>query len=353
MSNAQEDELTLEELVQEVSAAHDRTLSELQEIDVLIKQSSAEVQSLAQRNARASNHLRQLQTNFDTIPRQDIKDGYEQLISAQQRLFTMRGQLEKLQSDKRNLQRLSESQQLLLELAAGMTELPARASATGMDLDIVQIIEREDAAHQNLVRRMHDGPASSLSNFILQAEICQRVFDHDAARSRQELDALKQSAGRTFDVVKGFIFDLRPMMLDDLGVVATLNSYVEAVNRESSAEISLATTGSARRLARHLEVTIFRGIQELLTNALNHAQASEIQLALDMDDQQVTASVEDNGVGFDTETAFSKEPHGMMSLVQLRERVERLGGSFTITSMMGSGSKASFELSIGGATLAI
>ncbi len=98
-------ELSLRRFLEDTYKAYEKTQKELEEIDVLVKQSSAEVERLAQRNSRVASYLNQLQTNFDTIPRQDIKEGYEALINAQQRLFTMRGQLEKLQSDPRSLRR--------------------------------------------------------------------------------------------------------------------------------------------------------------------------------------------------------------------------------------------------------
>jgi len=109
-----EEVITLRKLVEDTHQAHERTQEELKEISVLVKQSSAEVVRLEQRTARVGNYLRQLQTNFDTIPREDIREGFEALINAQQRLFTMRGQLEKLQSDEKNLGRLSVLQGHLL-----------------------------------------------------------------------------------------------------------------------------------------------------------------------------------------------------------------------------------------------
>ena len=269
------EEFTLRDLIQETFREYEKTQKEMTEIGVLVKQSAAEVERLSQHNTRVGTYLRQLQTNFDTIPREDIKDGYEALINAQQRLFTMRGQLEKLESDHRNLERLVELQRLLLETTEGMEDLPSVRQRTADPASFKRVIQSEEADRQNLVRRMHDGPASSLSNFILQAEICQRFFDTDPGRARVELNALKASATETFKEVKDFIFDLRPMMLDDLGVIPTLRRYVESVEDKNDIAVSMSVTGIERRLEEHLEVTIFRGVQELLTNARVHGQASQ------------------------------------------------------------------------------
>lgn len=343
--NGSGEELTLRGLVQETISEHERTENELNEIGVLVKQSAAEVERLSQHNTRVGNYLSQLLTNFDTIPREDIKEGYEALINAQQRLFTMSGQLEKLESDYRNLDRLVTLQRLLMETTEGMEDLPTVRQQTRDQSNFIRVIQSEEAARQSLVRRMHDGPASSLSNFILQAEICQRFFDTDPGRARVELNALKKSATETFREVKDFIFDLRPMMLDDLGVVPTLRRYVESVEDKNEISVSISVTGIERRLEEHIEVTIFRGVQELLTNARIHGQASSAQILLDMDTDRILVVVEDDGTGFNVEeTVRGESSRPTIGLPTLRERIEMLGGTLTIQSNLGQGTRAEYSI---------
>jgi two-component system, NarL family, sensor histidine kinase DegS len=341
------DEMTLQDFLEIAYREHEQTQRELKEIDVLIKQSAAEVERLAQRNAQVNNHVRQLQSNFDTIPREDIKEGYEMLLNAQQRLFTMRGQLEKLQSDQRHMQRLVSFQQRLLALAGGGETMPSmHTMVAGDQSSVIRVIQSEEAAKQSLVRRMHDGPASLLSNFILQAEICQRFFDTDPARARAELNALKSGAAATFGAVKDFIFDLRPMMLDDLGVVPTLRRYIESFQEKNNVSVSLTSTGVERRLESHLEVTIFRTVQELLQNSRLHGQATEMEVQLDLDQRIVTTIVEDNGRGFNPDDSDRQNAGGGMGLVTLRERLEMLGGELTIRSQLGQGTRVEFRIPV-------
>ncbi|MEM7118077.1 MAG: ATP-binding protein [Chloroflexota bacterium] len=324
---------------------HERTQRDLREIDILIKQSSAEVERLAQRNTQATKHLQGLNNNFETIPREDIRQGYENLTSIQQRLFTMRGQLEKLQSDQRNLERLAEFQRTLLELTHGeVPDLNAKKQKRRVEdqSDVIHVIQTEEAARQSLVRRMHDGPASSLSNFILQAEICQRYFDVDPARARTELNALKSAAATTFGQVKDFIFDLRPMMLDDLGVIPTLRRYIESFQEKSGFPVPITVTGVERRLESHIEVAIFRGVQQLLNNALSHARATQLQVSLDLAPEQVTIIVEDNGRGFTVDEAMRGEQG--IGLKTLQDRIEMLGGEFNLQSGLGHGTRAEFTI---------
>lgn len=343
-----EDEFSLASFMEETHKDYEQTQRDLKEIDILIKQSAAEVERLAQRNSQVTSYTRQLQTNFETLPREDIKEAYEALNDVQQRLFTMRGQLEKLQSDQRNLERLAEFQRKIIELTDGDVSLPSPRGGSrrvGEQPNVIRVIQTEEAVRQGLVRKMHDSVASSISNFILQAEICQRFFDVNPDRARTELNALKSSAGSTFSNVKDFIFDLRPMMLDDLGVVPTLRRYAESFQEKNGVPVPITVTGVERRLESHIEVTVFRNVQELLQNAMSHSQATQIQIQVDMGPDQVTAVVEDNGTGFNVEDAFNSGQK-TIGLATLRERTEMLGGELNLQSNLGQGTRVEFAIPI-------
>jgi two-component system sensor histidine kinase DegS len=333
---------SFQSFVEEIQHEFEQTQKELKEIDLLIKQSAGEVERLAQRNTQVTNYVRQLQTNLDTVPREDIREGYEALQNAQQRLFTMRGQLEKLQSDQRNLERLADLQRRMLEMAEALGTVPEvqRQKVRQEGPSVIRIVQMEESARQSLVRKMHDGPASSLSNFILQAEICQRFFEVNPERARTELNVLKGAAANTFETVKDFIFELRPMMLDDLGVIPTLRRYVETLQDKEDAQISITVTGTERRLEGHIEVTVFRAVQELLNNARRHAQATQIQVFVDLGPDELTAVVEDNGGGFNVEETLAGADGRAIGLSTIRERIQMLGGELKIQSHLGQGTRA-------------
>ncbi len=350
------EENAFQQLHEDIEDAYIETQRDLKEIDVLIKQSAAEVERLAQRNAQATSQTRQMTANYDTQPRDYIREVYEAQIDVQQRLFTMRGQLEKLQSSQRYLEQLFDFQRRYLEVSGG-SESPSSVDtasdeslargASNEQSTIIRIIQTEEAAKKNLVREMHDGPASSLSNFILQAEICQRLFDVNPDAARDELNTLKAAAAGTFNNIKNFIFDLRPMMLDDLGVVPTVRRYTEAFQENNDTSTSFAITGVERRLASHIEVTVFRSIQELMNNALNHGHATQIQVSLDVGGERITAVVEDNGRGFNVDGIWDKDVSEGIGLSSLRERVNLLDGDITIQSTPGQGTKAEFFIPTG------
>ena len=342
----------LQQHIEECHKEFEQTQKELKEIDLLIQQSSDEVDKLARRNAQITNRLRQIEANFDTVPRSDIQEVYTAAQEAQKRLFMMKGQLEKLQSDQVHLQKHADLLRRFLEIAdqempvIEATETSGAPKSAGQQM-IVRIIEAQENERQHLARQMHDGPAQSLTNLILQAEICERLFDTDKERARAELAALKTAVNNTFQKTRDFIFELRPMMLDDLGLVPTLKRYVEGFAENSGIPTNLSISGKERRMPPYTEVTVFRVVQELLNNARQHAQPTRIQVNLDIEPKVVRSVVEDDGIGFDvTEAMASTRQQKTLGIATLQERVEMLGGQLAFESGVGRGTKVTLEIPV-------
>ncbi len=318
---------------------------ELEEINLFLEQSELEVGKLAKRNGSISAQMRLIQDQFDTIPREDIRMIYDEALDTQQRLFVMRGQMEKLQSDKAHLERnTSFLKQLFAALQTGTPHVPQQENLTPTNETLEMMIQAQESERQRLSRQMHDGPAQALSNFILQTEIAMRVFDLDQNRAREELKDLKASATATFQKIRDFIFDLRPMMLDDLGLIPTVKRYVDAFKEKSGLKVRLAITGSEQRLEPYLEVMLFRAIQELLANAAYFSQANQIQIKIDSMDRDIAIEVQDNGKGFDVDQIEQKEGIG---LKVIKDRVAMLGGNFELESNSTQGTRVSFQVPAG------
>ena len=343
----------MQQLIEKSRQEYEQVQQQLKEIEMLIQQTSGEVDRLSQRNAQATNRVKQIELHFDTAPRSEIQEVYNTMQDAQKRLFMMRGQLEKLQSDQQNYQRYATHLKGFLEVAssAPVPAAPrptAAAEASNQPPTVVRIIEAQEQERQRLVRQLHDGPAQSLTNLILQAEICERLFDTDAVRARAELGNLKNAVAGTFQKVRDYMFDLRPMMLDDLGLIPTLKRYVSNFAEKTGINTNLTITGSEQRFTPYREVAIFRALQELLTNARLHAHATRIQVTLDSTNGLIRASVEDNGVGFDPQEALA--PSGSKKTIGLptqRERIEMLGGKLIIESEAGRGTRVTVEMPTG------
>jgi len=328
----------------EVKTESDQTDRELEEITLMLEQSQLEVNKLAQKNTSATARLQQIHNQFDSMPREDIRIAYDEALDAQQRLFVMRGQLEKLQSDQHHLRRLKGYLVKISETLTSPEQQKHGGVAKGDFSTVEAIIQAQEAERQRLSRQMHDGPAQALSNFILQTEIAVRLFDIDQEKAREELAVLKEAATSSFQKVRDFVFELRPMMLDDLGLVPTLKRYMEAFKEQTNANVRLSVSGVERRLESYIEVIIFRSIQELMGFAVRQSQANQITVQMDILDSHLKITVEDNGKGVDEETVL--EGSGM-GIKVIKERVEMLGGFLEIDSQPGKGCQIVFQVPAG------
>jgi two-component system sensor histidine kinase DegS len=263
-------------------------------------------------------------------------------MDAQQRLLVMRGQLEKLQSDQSGWLRYVE---LMKKIEPFLQEERLAKGKRGDTTSLENLINAQEAERQRLSRQMHDGPAQALSNFIVQVEIAARLLDLDPARAKEELAALKTAAMSTFQKVRTFISELRPMMLDDLGVIPTSKRYIDTFREQTGLDVKVDVKGTEKRFENYLEVFVFRGLQELLgtvyrTNQDNPSKV-QINVLMIMEDNMVKITVNDNGKGYDPQAMLEGEGLG---LKLLKDRVDMLGGTFDIDSAVGKGSRVTMQI---------
>lgn len=319
-----------------------------QEVTQMIEQSQTELSKLTQRSASITSQIQKMQAMLDSVPKEDIRVAYNSSLDAQQRLLVMRGQIEKLQNDQLNLQRyigvLDKTTEFLLE--GPQPSRGTRGGRSGSEL-LEKLINAQEGERQRLSRQMHDGPAQALSNFIIQTEIAARFLEMDPSKAKEELENLKTAAMTTFQKVRLFIGDLRPMMLDDLGLVPTVRRYVDSFKEQTGVETQIILKGTERRLEPFIEVMLFRAIQELMNNAVRHnsdlAVKPQVTVQLAIDDNIVRALVMDTGKGFDPEEIAHTKGLG---LKLIRERVELLGGFMNIDSSPGQGARVTLQIPV-------
>ena len=329
-----------ENQILDIQSELDETEGSLREIILMIEQSQDELGKLTQRNAAITVHLQQIKADSPSTSIEEVRMAYDSALDVQQRLFVMRGQLDKLQNDKTHL----EHYKTLLNQVNDSGRQESSQVGDGMQSELTNvemIVNAQEAERKRLSRQMHDGPAQALSNFILQAEIASRFLSVDVEQARDELNNLKASAMRTFQKVRNFIFELRPMMLDDLGLIPTIRRYVETFGEQSGIEMNLLVSGTERRLEPYLEVMIFRALQELLGNISRHSHATVVKVHIDVGDSLIKVSVDDNGKGFDIDMVNEDSSLG---LKLIRDRTVMLGGNFEIDSSAGKGTRILFSV---------
>ncbi len=325
----------------------ERVNATLRDIKSKLDQSRGQVEQLAQRNATVVGEVRRIESTLEQVPRLTIREVYSEALEAQQRLLNVRGQMEKLQAQEMVATQEVEAIKSALDALTRVDEPAPGARGTGMtDREmIIRVIDAQEEERDRLARAMHDGPAHSLTNFILQAEICQKLFDRNPERAREELASLKTAASEAFQRVRDFIFNLRPMMLTDLGLVPTVKRYLGAFQEQTGIATDFVMTGRERRLEGYREVLVFRGIQELLGNSRGHG-ATTVRVTLELGDDRVIAIIEDNGRGYGT-GKLTLEPASEIGLSALQERITLVDGTLQIGSAPGQGSRIEFSIPSG------
>ncbi len=207
----------------------------------------------------------------------------------------------------------------------------------------LKIIEAQEEERRRLSREIHDGPAQMLANVMLRSDLVERTFrKYGVEEAKKEMKSVRSMVRSALYEVRRIIYDLRPMALDDLGLVPTLKKYLATVEEYNSLEISFASIGKERRLESKYEVALFRLIQEAVQNAVKHAESSQIQVKMEMKPTQTMIIVKDDGKGFDPTEKKDKS----FGLVGMRERVDMLDGELTIDSSPGEGTIVTIQIPI-------
>lgn len=205
----------------------------------------------------------------------------------------------------------------------------------------IKIIKAQEEERQRVARDIHDGPAQTMSNVVLKAELCERLIDTDMDRAKNEIQDLKSVVRECLNDVRKIIYNLRPMSLDDLGVIPTLQRYVFKIQEESGVNISFKYRGCFDDISSVVCLTTFRIIQEALSNIRKHSKAENAVVNLESSDTELKLYIYDDGEGFDTKAknAFSQDSNSGFGLMSMKERIDLLNGRLLLNSSIGKGTR--------------
>ncbi|MBT9153610.1 MAG: Signal transduction histidine-protein kinase/phosphatase DegS [Firmicutes bacterium] len=315
-----------------------------------------------EREARLKRiRLMEVSRDFKYHTETDIKRAYEtaqasqlELVVLQEHERSLRLQRDSIERALRNLEdTVKKAEQLVSQVGVATEVLRGNLKELSGQLDTMQqrqwlglrIIRAQEEERRRLARDMHDGPAQMLANVMLRAEICERLLDADLAQVRGELRSLKEVVRGSIKDIRKVIFDLRPMALDDLGLVPALKRYISDVKEQRGLLVELSVQGLDRRMPSVVEVASFRIVQEGLNNVLKHARAAKVQVKIEFGKDALLISITDDGQGFAVDEALTErgEHFGLLSM---RERVQLLEGTCQIESAPGRGASIMVRLPI-------
>ena len=277
---------------------------ELSEIDLLIQQARTEAERHEQKRAQQAEKISGLP---EATPAGDALALSTQLVSLTKRAAVMEAQVEVLEGKRKALGRyrtaLAEIAEALgaggeaaaVEGAAGADGGRAGGSAGLADEPATPAMSRivlgaQEDLRREIARAMHDGPAQSLTNIVLQAQIVERLLAQDPETARSEVRQLVSMVQQTLDATKSFIFDVRPMVLDDLGLVPTIRRAARERGRRTGVAVEFESMGTDRRLPMELESGLFRILDEAIGGYLASAP-DRVAVRLDWSEDRVEGSV--------------------------------------------------------------
>jgi signal transduction histidine kinase len=210
-----------------------------------------------------------------------------------------------------------------------------------------KIISAQEDERRRVARELHDVTSQALSTIAVQLEAISAVPDSSAKEIEIKVECLKPVLAAASKDVHRLIYDLRPSLLDDLGLLAALRSCAHNSLDAAGIEVYLETVGQEKRLPPQVEIALFRIVQEAITNIVCHARAESAYISLEFRDNSVAVQVEDDGIGFEpSQVVVSEGTSGGLGLLGMKERAELLGGTLTIDTKPGSGTKIVVEIPV-------
>ena len=204
----------------------------------------------------------------------------------------------------------------------------------------IKLIEEE---RRRIARDLHDGPAQAITNVSMRLDIIRRLLQTQPALVEEEVDRLQQKVRVLVSDVRRLIYDLRPVAVDEVGVLQATLQLCERNQHDWNLKIEVSVQEDVSLdIAPARQVAIYRLIQELLNNVHKHAEATNVKITFAQSKSDLIIQVADNGKGFDPDLI----PEGHYGLGGMKERIEYLDGTFLIESAPGTGARFEIRLPV-------
>ncbi|MGI8825052.1 MAG: GAF domain-containing protein [Chloroflexota bacterium] len=210
-----------------------------------------------------------------------------------------------------------------------------------------RVLEAQEKERKRIARELHDETAQSLATLLINLDMCESLLPVDNPALLAMFARLRALATRTLEETRELSHDLRPTILDDVGLIAAVQWFAEEYTRTFGVEVGVdAEDPPTGRLSPEVEIALFRIAQEALTNSGKHAEASHVDVTLTFREEYARLVVEDNGKGFDLEQVAGATRKGCLGMYGMRERAALLAGTVAIDTAPGKGTRVTVVVSL-------
>ncbi|TAH71503.1 MAG: sensor histidine kinase [Anaerolineaceae bacterium] len=283
-----------------------------------ISEKEAFIHTIKETNNKSSNLFSPISKDYN------IEDYYNELDDLK----------EKLDSIEKEEKKLNASKIQLMEIKRTLLDQERPHFSMG-----INILELQEQDRQRIARDLHDSTVQNLTSLIHKSELCLRLVDMDPVRTKLELNTISNTLKAVINEIREIIYNLKPMSLDDLGLLTTIERYVNQLMMNHDIKVNLTHNKENHDILPVIKLSIFRMIQEACNNAIKHADAKTISIDILYGEKNITLSIRDDGRGFETESRkdYVAPDYSGYGLSIMKERVYLLAGSMKIQSTINKG----------------
>jgi two-component system, NarL family, sensor histidine kinase DegS len=212
----------------------------------------------------------------------------------------------------------------------------------------IKILENQELERRRIAREIHDGPAQYIANAMMRVDFCKVVVKKDLDKGIRELDDLKSNVRMALKEVRGIIYDLRPLSLEELGLYEAIKEMVNIISSENNIIIKALVDEGEYKVEKIIQVATYRIIQEIFNNMKKHSKAKFVELKINYIKDCICIYIQDDGVGFNVKETLLKvkQKGNCYGLIGIFERVKQLRGKIEIKSSCGNGTIYKIRLPI-------
>jgi signal transduction histidine kinase len=237
-------------------------------------------------------------------------------------ILRRRGVEESLRNSERHYSRLLEQSQRMQEQLRQLTR---------------QLLLAQEEERKKISRELHDEIAQTLTGINVRLAALKTSATHNTKGLQNKISSAQRMVEKSVDIVHRFARELRPTVLDDLGLIPALHSYVKTFSRQTGVHVRLTIFAGVEKLDNARRTTLYRVAQEALTNVARHAQASVVDVSIEKLSNRICMKIKNDGKSFQVDRALQAGKNKRLGLLGMRERVEMVGGSFAVESAPGKG----------------
>jgi len=318
-----------------------------------------EAEKLTKEEKESRQKLFLVSKNIGEYSENDIRKAYNEAKDKQVQLLLKREEEQNLIRERNQLEiRLKKNYEIVEQAESLMSKMKSVMDFLVSDLvDLgktisnledktqigMKIIKAQEEERRRIARDIHDGPAQNIASLVIKTEIVEKLLKRGNIHIEDELKDIKTQLRAVLKEIRGIMYDLRPISLDEVGLIPTIERMAADMSYEKNIAIEIKKISDYPILNSLNKLIVYRIVQESLNNIIKHSGAKNVVIRMDVRKDSINGSVSDDGKGFDADS-FMEAKDKSFGLSSMKERAEIAHGSITIKSVVGKGTKIMFSI---------